>query len=273
VTRPLRAGFLINPDRFEMTYAYATLPADGNVALVVNTFYSGSIAGYSADRTATLPASASVGDRIAIAITTGDDAYELLITANTGDTLNGIAGGTEWSRLFISGEVVIMVCIVADTTWIVEYDGRIAQKALMRLSTSASAEVANTTTQPTAKGGVWTVESDNASIATAASNLIKTRRAGIVRVTAGGESSANIGDQNYFAVYVYKNGVADLALYSQVVGSGTALHGVVPPASQPLPVSADDFFVYLYASQQGSRGLLATALPRFASALSLEEVL
>jgi hypothetical protein len=122
-----------------MAYAYATLPTDANQALVVNTFYSGSIAGYTADRTATLPASASVGDRIAIAITTGDDAYELLITANTGDTLNGIAGGTEWSRLFISGEVIVMVCIVADTTWIVEYDGRIAQKCMLESTNATSA--------------------------------------------------------------------------------------------------------------------------------------
>lgn len=103
---------------------------DADVTMTAGSLYWGDISGWAtADRTYTLPATAAVGDRVGVMLTVGDATYELLITANTGDTLNAVAGGTEWSRLFITGEVVIMRCVVANATWIVEYDGRIPCKA------------------------------------------------------------------------------------------------------------------------------------------------
>jgi hypothetical protein len=235
VTRPLRAGFLINPDRFEMTYAYATLPADGNVALVVNTFYSGSIAGYSADRTATLPASASVGDRIAIAITTGDDAYELLITANTGDTLNGIAGGTEWSRLFISGEVVIMVCIVADTTWIVEYDGRIAQKCMLE-STNATSASHDTAPKITLGTSVY----DAGNIGDTANNRVAPRRAGKYLFSATVNFASLAADTRVIG-FVYTGSSPAVYRYLGMAYNRIATTTLVVPGATSATLAVGDF--------------------------------
>ena len=105
-----------------MTQATGT---DADTTMAVNTLYVVDMSAWAtADRTYTLPATAAVGDRIGVMVTAGDASHELILTAGSGDTLNGIAGGTEWSRLFITGEVVVMRCIVANTTWVVEYDGR-----------------------------------------------------------------------------------------------------------------------------------------------------
>lgn len=99
---------------------------DANTTMVVNTMYVVDMSAWAtADRTYTLPATAAVGDRVGIMVSSGDASHELLITAASGDTLNGVAGGTEWSRLFITGEVVILRCVAANATWVVEYDGRI----------------------------------------------------------------------------------------------------------------------------------------------------
>lgn len=97
----------------------------GAISAAVNTLYVADMSGWTADRTLTLPTTAAVGDRIGLMVTVGDADYEWLITAATSDTLNGVAGGTEWSRLFITGEVVILRCVTANSAWVVEYDGRI----------------------------------------------------------------------------------------------------------------------------------------------------
>jgi hypothetical protein len=80
-----------------------------------------------------LPAEANVnvGERIGFYITNGSstDGEELAIrTAAVGDTINGTDyNASDWSRLFITGELVIFRCINKTTQadWIVEYDGRI----------------------------------------------------------------------------------------------------------------------------------------------------
>lgn len=110
---------------------------DADTTMAINTLYVVDMSAWAtADRTYTLPATAAVGDRIGIAITSGDASHELVITAASGDTLNGIAGGTEWSRLFISNEFVIMRCVAANATWVIEHDGRIAQNGSLTRTTA-----------------------------------------------------------------------------------------------------------------------------------------
>lgn len=100
--------------------------SDADTTMAVGTLYTVNMSAWAtANRTYTLPTSAKVGERIGILVTSGNASYELLITAGTSDTLNGVAGGTEWSRLMMTNELVIMRCITADSAWIVEYDGRI----------------------------------------------------------------------------------------------------------------------------------------------------
>ena len=143
--------------------AFAAL-TDANFTMAVNTIYVGSMAAWAtADRTGTLPATADVGDRCGVILTGGNATYELILTAGSGDTLNGIAGGTEWSRLFVTNEVVIMRCIVANTTWVVDVDGRKFEACRIDTngttaahasasSTKISAELATVTSDPNA---VW----------------------------------------------------------------------------------------------------------------------
>ena len=172
------SGALVGADLFEMVDDVAGTPAsrkvtaavvreysnmaqatgtDANTTMAANTLYTVDMSAWAtADRTYTLPAVAAVGDRIGIMVTAGDASHELLVTAASGDTLNGIAGGTEWSRVFITNEVVIMRCIVANTTWVVEYDGRIPTSGLIFLSTDGDGEAATTWTLPTSVGGAWT---------------------------------------------------------------------------------------------------------------------
>src|SRR4030067_877104 len=160
------------------------------------------------DGSAGAGAPAAVGDRIGIAATFGNASFELIITAGSGDTLNGVAGGTEWSRLFITGELVVMRCTVANATWVVESDGRIPQKGLLRLSTSPSEnETAATFVYPSAASptaGVWTAETNIGSCAVIASDKVVARRAGKYNVTLGALSTAVVADQNYFGGPVAK---------------------------------------------------------------------
>ena len=129
-------------------------PTTADPTVTVNTMHFLDLSGLTANRNFTLPAVAAVGDRAGVYITTGDDTYELIIKANTGDTLNGVSA-SEWSRVFITGEVVIMRCITANAAWLVEYDGRIPQHGVMRLSTTANDATTATFLQPTACSTAW----------------------------------------------------------------------------------------------------------------------
>ncbi len=247
---------------------------DANTTMEVNTLYVVDMSAWAtADRTYTLPATAAVGDRVGIMVSAGDASHELLITAASGDTLNAVAGGTEWSRLFITGEVVIMRCVAADATWVVEYDGRIAQQGLMRLSTNASGETANTFVQPTNFSGAWTADTDVGNVCTTASGRITTRRAGKFSFGAFGFSTGVPAAGKFFSVALYKSGTANLLVASTfqipalaTVGqqAGAHVEGVI--------FAAGDYVVYQYRSEEGSKGLTSSTSPRVISWFSMVEV-
>jgi hypothetical protein len=91
---------------------------DAAVSMVANTRYEGSIAAFAADRTYTLPAG-TAGDVVEVALTTGDDTYELILAGASGVSINGGSAATEWSRLFIDNEFVRFRCF-ATNDWRVE---------------------------------------------------------------------------------------------------------------------------------------------------------
>jgi hypothetical protein len=250
-----------------------TTGSDANTTMAVNTTYVVDMSGWAtADRTYTLPTSCAVGDRIKVLISTGNGStFELILTAAASDTLNGVAGGTEWSRLFITGEFVTMMCITANSAWMVVEDGRIAQKAVMRLSTSASGEAAATVTSPTAAGGAWTADYDNAALVLTASDSIKVRRAGVYTIGLTAASTNNVSDGGTFQVFAYKNGDTD-QVYLASFSMGVAL----PPriaVAQSAPLVAGDFVKFRWLSSEGGKGLVATAAPLLANALTVVEVL
>lgn len=253
----------------------AAIPADANQAMAVNTLYTGTIAAYTADRTFTLPAVAAVGDEIWIFLDTGDDTFALLLTAAAGDTLNGIAGGTEWSRLFISNEFVRIRCTVANTTWAVVGNGRISQVGLLRLSTdTTSTETANTFTVPTAISGVFTADTDIGNVCIAASSQFKVRRAGRYNIFINGLSVATVTDANLYTVAMSKNGTAvgDHVIRGTIINPATSVSRVSAPAIG-ITLAAGDTLTFLFASSQGSRGLDSSAAPTVASGMGVEEIL
>ena len=131
----------------------------------------------------TLPTTAAVGERIGLSIvgtqntTPGE---ELTITAGTSDFLNGVAGGTEWSRMFILGETVIMKCVVANSEWVVEVDGRKPTTGLLNLGTNSSDGYLSS--------GAFTLvkfdetHHDVGGICDAANELLRIRRGGIYQL-------------------------------------------------------------------------------------------
>jgi hypothetical protein len=237
---------------------YAALTIDtANVNGVINTLQYATIAGLTADRTWTLPATAAVGDRCGLWIADGDTAFEVLITAATGDTLNAIAGGTEWSRLFIVNEFVICRCVVANATWIVEYDGRIPQKGVMRLSTSADGESAATYTRPTqaATPGAWTAAVDVGSVCSTTGDSIKSRRAANVLLTFTGVNLDGITDQNYSGSALFLSGAVTAIISNTLTAAFTGV-AIKSIGAIVYPFAIDDYALFQYRNQEAGKGLL-----------------
>jgi hypothetical protein len=133
-------------------------PTTANPTVTVNKRYFATIAGLTANRDFVLPTPA-VGNQIELSIVDGDDTYALIIKGASGVTINGGSAATEWSRLFIKGEVVRFV---ANTTsnWQVVTDGRIP--SLCRLG---RASVQTFTTGTITNVAINSVTFDNGSLA------------------------------------------------------------------------------------------------------------
>lgn len=240
---------------------------DANTTMVVNTLYVVDMSAWAtADRTYTLPATASVGDRVGIMISAGDASHELLITANTGDTLNAISGGTEWSRVFITGETVIMRCVTADATWVVEYDGRIPQYSALGLTTDADGETSGVYALPTSLGGAWTDQGTRGAAVNTANGDIQVRRAGVYSVTAMCRAKDGNTDANYYAVRIGKNNAEYRT--RQVFASGVQTTSAI--LSDPgVVLAASDTIQMYFTSQLGAIGARGVAGVSFISVVEV----
>ena len=241
----------------------------GAISAAVNTLYVADMSGWTADRTLTLPATAAVGDRVGVMVSVGDDAYEWLITAASGDTLNGVAGGTEWSRVFITGEVVVMRCVVANSTWVVEYDGRIPQQGLMDLTTAADGETAATYTRPTqaSSAGAWTSRIDVGGVVSTANDYMLVRRAGKFQVSLGYAPKDAGVSGNYVNARIILNDSQEEAGPSATCVGGAGVNRCA--ASKLISMAAGDYIRYHYRTEAGSLGTAAFR----GSFLSLMELL
>lgn len=177
----------------------------GAISAAVNTLYVADMSGWTADRTLTLPATAAVGDRVGVMVSTGDADYEWLITAASGDTLNGVAGGTEWSRVYATGDCAVFRCVTANSAWVVDVN------ALSNVE-GFSAYGDNTTQVTLTAGGTTvvssaakTVDGDRRGEFNATTGVWFPTRPGIyvvgasAIVTGGGTA---FGDGNTLAVYI-----------------------------------------------------------------------
>lgn len=186
-----------------------------------------------ADCTYTLPAAAAVGDRVGIMVTSGNASFELIIKPNTGDTINGGSAAAEWSRLFITGEVVILRCVTADSAWVVEVDGRIPCRFYVTSNAAATANTGGTLYALTGATtpGSWNTPSYNIgnTFSTSTSRMTARRANGWV-MSGIMKPNANVSDANYCSLKLAESGgqqvfaqlyaaVAASTLY--VVGAGT----------------------------------------------------
>lgn len=169
---------------------------------VVGKLHLCTIAGLTANRDFILPSVCAAGDRIGVYIIDGDASFELLLKPATGDTINNGLSGAEWSRLFIANEIVIFKCITANSEWIVERDGRIPSKGLLRLTTSATTNTAGTSNYATDNGGAWTAEVDVGNITDVSTDKIKVRRNCYVDIHASCRALASVTPNNYFGAQI-----------------------------------------------------------------------
>ena len=200
---------------------------DADTTMAVGNMYVTDMSAWAtADRTYTLPADAAVGDRIGIMVTSGNASYELIIKPNTSDTINGGSAAAEWSRLFITGEVVILRCVTANSAWVVEYDGRIPCVGSLRRHSGTT----SLTTSQFIKIPCEQLDVDVGQIAQTANTRMFARRAGKYTVSAFLLVSP-VADANAFITLIYKNSSVHKRVsqgYSSVAsavmgGSGTCV--------------------------------------------------
>jgi hypothetical protein len=218
----------------------------GAISAEVNKLYVADMSDWTANRTLTLPAVAAVGDRVRVIVTTGSATRAVLLTAAAGDTLNGVAGGTEWSRLFITGETLTFVCTAANAAWAVEVDGRIpcfcstVRNATKNLDSNVETLIEIDTLVSELPSG----------LANTTLGRITIRRTGRYVVTAAGIynlASGSANTQIYFRVNTVKAGLTAL-----IPTSASGLPGIVN--TTPWQFTAGDFL-----ELGGRQGSAATA--------------
>ena len=216
---------------------------DADTTMAPGTLYVVDMSAWAtADRTYTLPATAAVGDRCAVMVTAGGASHELILTAGSGDTLNGIAGGTEWSRVFITGEVVVMRCVGANATWVVEQDGRIFPTVLVG-SDAATTQTFTRNSGVKVTTALTTENSDVGAEWDHANKKFVARRAGVYVINAFCQLSV-LQDAKGMQVQLAKNTVMfsfGPVTYALVAGSpGAQLSAAIPLAV------GDEIEMYLY---------------------------
>lgn len=194
--------------RIEQVALVRATGGDSSITLAPNTHYTWDLSTLTADRTGTLPTTAAVGDAIEISAITGNSSYELLLSTGSGQTcaLGGtvVAASTEITRLFIAGESMRFV-YEATNVW-QAYDGRVPQKAILRVSTAGTTNTAAAITNPTASSGcVMTADANVGDAASAAAGTFTARRAGKYLATGQHLSQSTITSSQYGACFLYNN--------------------------------------------------------------------
>lgn len=231
-----------------------TTGTDAATTMIVGSDYAVDMSAWAtADRVYKLP-TCSAGDELGIIVTSGNASYELIVQGDTGVSLNGISAA-EWSRLFITGERLTFKA-VATNTWMVTYDGRIPCKMMLRLSTAATGEAANTFVLPTSQSGVWTADTNVGACGNASIGRFSTRRTGVYSITARVATSGSPADGAFFDARSW-DGTTTYAVSRVAYG---ASHAVNNTLALSLPLAAGSYQELQYRTQAGSIGLAATSI-------------
>ena len=265
-TRAQSATFaLMGGLEIDNTYDSAADHADISPA-VVGKHYIVDLSGLTSVMNLVLPTSANVGERIGVSIvgtqntTPGE---ELTITAGTSDFLNGVAGGTEWSRLFILGETVIMKCVVANSEWVVETDGRIPSGAKFNRSANVTSHFSNNAiTLVTYDEETY----DVGSIGDLANDKMEIRRAGRYLILFSTATSANTDSAPYLQYIRDHQGTPQVLFWPfqwETGGNSAApfmgFGGIWEFATTDIGASSGEFSCYLRHQGGGPEDLLGDA--------------
>lgn len=226
---------------------------DADTTMVVGSLYRVDMSAWAtAVRTYRLPTTAQVGERIGIYVTAGNATHEIAIrtVAASNDTINGVDyDSADWSKLFITGEIVIFECVVADTDWIVLHDGRIPCSCSMYAATAITTNLAATVKQ----SDMDTVLFDVGDISTEGGNPgeMTVRRAGKFFATATYRPNSSISDANFGGVYV---AVAGTLLHFALMKAASATQEHVTVASGIIEVADGEAISTRFLAEQADRG-------------------
>lgn len=231
--------------------------SDANTTMAVNTLYVVDMSAWAtADRTYTLPATAAVGDRVGVLVTAGNASFELLLTAASGDTLNGVAGGTEWSRVFITNECVIMRCVTANSAWEVEGRGRIPCAVSVRNDGTTTQSI-SATTFVKLQAALDAEDLDNSSSWDNSAGTFTARRAGNYVCTMHCQLSITAAGVSIIAA-LRKNG-SDYAYVGRAYGTASG-HSPGGGGAMNIPLAVGDTVeAYVYNSGTSAQNTVAGA--------------
>jgi hypothetical protein len=239
-------------DNFQPLVTGAHTITTADLTAAANARYLLDISGMTAARNFIIPAG-TLGAEIEIIVYAGCDTYELILKGATGVAIDGGSAATEWSRLFITGERVRLVCSGVNY-WRVSNDGRIPSLGLLeRITTDLTTNTAGAQTTPAWNSAVI----NQGAICDLTNYRMKCRRAGVYICSGAYSPLVGISDQNYARLYFLKNAtnIAHAGNRASCPAGGTSLVNTSIPAF-PVSCAAGDTLTYQYCTQEANRGLI-----------------
>ncbi len=186
----------------------------GNVTGVEGTLHNLDVSGMTANRDFNLPTPSAAGKRIGVRLSVGDATYVLLLKINA----------VEWSRIFITDEIVIFVSTGTGAgNWAVEVDGRIPQKARIK-NTGAQSIANNTATVVT----LDEVDFNIGDIANTANNRIDIRRGGKFNISGSYRFDNITANCNRLTSYLTNSAGTVIQIDERYAVSGSYPSTIVP---------------------------------------------
>ena len=254
-------------NRMESAALTQVAGTDANTTMAVGNLYLVPGSSLTANRTYTLPTTAAVGDRIGLLLSSGHATNRVIVTAAASDTLQGVAGGTEFTSLFNAFDILIVRCAVADTTWVVEAFHPVNSTVLVTNngSSAGTALTRNAVTQLTDQ--ITTVASDPSGEWDATNKRYTPKRSGLYLASAAGQI-ASVQSGNGVAAYIYLSGSSSVAGSYQPIGATGYPIAVVSGAIRMTTGQYLDFRMY-YDDASTNRSINPNAANTFFTAVRI----
>lgn len=261
----------------EINTTYNSAADHADIAAAVGQHYMVDISALASIMNLTLPATAAAGERVGVTITGSQNTTvgeELVIKANTGDTLNGVSAA-EWSRIFTLNETVVMKCIAANTTWVVEVDGRIPQWGILNEADATTPTEQAVNTSSTWYLVTYTAGAGSGPMADDTNDRLNIRRDGIYTLT-GGALIDDVDDNELFLTALGYDEATTFSTSTEIARSSN--YGVANFNALASPISihynatvatTKDFATYVYHKETGNTPVLPNWSPRWITAVEV----